>query len=64
MLLGDLSGTLKTGRYTRVGGKRPINALYTTLLHAIGAPCDRFNMEKNIAGKYDTHLGPIEELLA
>ena len=64
MLLGDLSGTLKSGRYTRVGGKRPINALYTTLLHAIGAPCDRFNMEKNIAGKYDTHLGPIEELLA
>jgi hypothetical protein len=51
MLLGDLSGTLKSGRYTRVGGKRPINALYTTLLHAIGAPCDRLNMEKNIAGK-------------
>lgn len=64
MLLGDLSGKLKTGLYTRVGGKRPINALYATLLHAIGAPCDRFNMEKNIAGKYDTHLGPIEELLA
>ncbi len=64
MLLGDLSGKLKTGLYTRVGGKRLINALYATLLHAIGAPCDRFNMEKNIAGKYDTHLGPIEELLA
>lgn len=64
MLLGDLSGKLKTGLYTRVGGKRPINALYATLLHAIGAPCDRFNMEKNIAGKYDTHLGPIEDLLA
>jgi hypothetical protein len=63
MLLGDLSGKMKTGRYTRVAGKRPINALYATLLHAIGAPCDRFNMEKNIAGKYDTHLGPIEELL-
>lgn len=64
ILLGDLSGTMTTGRYTSVSGNRPINALYATLLHAIGAPCDRFNMEKSISGKYDSKLGPIEELLA
>ncbi len=64
ILLGDCSGRIKTGRYTQLDGRRPINALYTTLLHAIGAPRDRFNMDKNIAGKYDAKVGPIEELMA
>jgi len=64
ILLGNCSGRLKTGQFTQLDGKRPINALYTTLLHAIGAPRDRFNMEKNIAGLHDTKVGPIEEIMA
>ncbi|MEQ8789204.1 MAG: DUF1552 domain-containing protein [Pirellulaceae bacterium] len=64
ILLGNCSGRIKTGRFTQLDGKRPINALYTTLLHAIGAPCDRFNMDKNLAGVHDTQVGPIEELMA
>ncbi|TWU51058.1 hypothetical protein Poly51_43520 [Rubripirellula tenax] len=64
ILLGNCSGSLKTGRFTQLDGKRPINALYTTLLHAIGAPCDRFNMERNIASVHDNRVGPIEELMA
>ena len=64
ILLGDCSGRIKTGRYTQLDGRRPVNDLYTTLLHAIGAPRDRFNMDKNIAGMYDSKVGPIEELMA
>lgn len=63
ILLGNCSGRIRTGRYTRLEG-RPINDLYTTLLHAIGSPDDRFNMDKNLAGKYDSKAGPIEELMA
>ena len=64
ILLGNCSGRIQTGRYTRLDGRRPINALYTTLLHALDAPCDRFNMDKNVAGTHDAKVGPIEELLA
>lgn len=64
VLLGNCSGRIKTGRFTQLESKRPINALYTTLLHAIGAPCDRFNMDKNLAGVHDHKVGPIEELMA
>jgi hypothetical protein len=64
ILLGDCSGRIKTGRYTQLEGRRPLNDLYTTLLHAIGAPCDRFNMDKNAAGTHDSKVGPIEELMA
>jgi hypothetical protein len=64
ILLGNCSGHIKTGQYTRLDGRRPINALYTTLLHAIGAPRDRFNMDNNLARKYDSKVGPIEELMA
>jgi hypothetical protein len=64
VLLGNCGGRIKTGRYTHIDGKRPINDLYTTLLHAIGAPCDRFNMDKNTAGMHDSKIGPIEELMA
>ena len=64
ILLGNCGGSIKTGQITQLDGKRPINALYATLLHAIGAPCDRFNMDKNIAGMHDPGVGPIEELLA
>jgi hypothetical protein len=64
ILLGNCGGNIKTGEFTQISGKRPINALYTTLLHAVGAPCDRFNMDKNMAGTHDAKIGPIEELLA
>ncbi|NNE00744.1 MAG: DUF1552 domain-containing protein [Pirellulaceae bacterium] len=64
ILLGNCGGSIQTGRYTKLDGKRPINDLYTTLLHAIGAPQDRFNMDNNIAGMYESKVGPIEELLA
>ncbi len=64
MLLGNCGGAIKMGQFTQLNGKRPINAMYTTLLHAIGAPVDRFNMDENMAGKFDSGIGPIEELLA
>ncbi|MDA7916097.1 DUF1552 domain-containing protein [Verrucomicrobia bacterium] len=64
ILLGNAGGSFKTGQFTQLDGKRPINALYSTLLHAIGAPQDRFNMNKNIAGIHDNKVGPIEQLLA
>jgi hypothetical protein len=63
VLLGNCSGRLKTGCYTRLGS-RPINDLYTTLLHVIDAPQDRFNMDKTFASKYQSKAGPIEELMA
>ena len=64
ILLGNCSGTLKTGQYTKLDGKRPINDLYTTLLHAIGDPQDRFNLDSNLATKFESKAGPIEELMA
>lgn len=64
VLLGNCGGRIKTGQFTQLDGKRPVNALYTTLLHAIGAPRDRFNMDKSTAGKHDSTVGPIEELMA
>lgn len=64
MLLGNCGGAVKMGEFTQLDGSRPINAMYTTLLHAIGAPCDRFNMDQNLASKFDRGVGPIEELLA
>jgi hypothetical protein len=64
ILLGNGGGRIKMGQFTQLHGKRPINALYTTLLHAVDAPRDRFNMDKTMAGKHDSKVGPIEELLA
>tara|TARA_B100001123_G_scaffold214052_1_gene241706 strand:- start:12976 stop:14382 length:1407 start_codon:yes stop_codon:yes gene_type:complete len=65
ILLGNCGGQFKTGEFTQFSGsgKRPINALYATILHAIGAPCDRYNMSETTAHKYDSGIGPIEELL-
>ena len=63
ILIGNPAGPLKTGQFTQMA-KRPINDLYTTLLHAVGAPADRFNMDKNLAENYSSKVGPIEELLA
>jgi len=63
VLLGNAGGRFKTGRHTHIK-ERPINDLYTTFLHGVGAPVDRFNMDKNMANIHHSKLGPIEELLA
>lgn len=63
VLLGNAGGRFKTGQYTHIK-ERPINDLYTTFLHGIGAPVDRFNMDKNLATLHHSKVGPIEELLA
>lgn len=63
ILLGNCSGRFKTGRFVQFDGSRPVNALYSTILDAVGAPCDRYNMDKTNAIKYDSHFGPLRELL-
>ena len=63
MLLGDCGGIFKTGCFTRLDGKRPINALYTTLLRAAGQNVDRFNMTEQLARKFDSQTGPLAEVL-
>ena len=62
ILIGNPEGPIKTGQFTQME-KRPINDLYTTLLHAVGMPVDRFNMEKSLAANYHSKAGPIETLL-
>ncbi len=64
MLLGNCGGIFKTGCFTRLDGKRPINALYTTLLRAAGQNVERFNMTEQLARKFDDKTGPLTELLA
>ena len=64
ILLGNCSGRIKTGNFLQFDGSRPINALYTTILHAIGAPCDNYNMDKANAEKLDSDTGPLEQLFA
>ena len=63
MLLGNCNGAFKTGQLTQLDGKRPINALYTTILRASGVDVDRFNMSEQMAAKFDTGTGPLKELL-
>lgn len=63
VLLGNAGGRFKTGQYTHIK-ERPINDLYTTFLQGVGAPVERFNMDKNLAAIHHSKLGPIEELLA
>ena len=63
MLLGAFDGAFKTGRFTQLDGKRPINALYATLLRAAGSPRDHFNMSEKLANKFDAGAGPLRELL-
>lgn len=64
MLLGSCGGVFKTGCFTQVDGKRPINALYATLLRAAGQNVDRFNMTEQLARKFDAGVGPLKEVLA
>ena len=64
MLLGDCGGIFKTGCFTQLDGKRPINALYTTFLRTAGVNCDHFNMNDKLAKKFDNGSGPLKEVLA
>lgn len=63
MLLGDCNGAFKTGRFTQLDGKRPINALYASILKASGVNVDRFNMSEKLAKKFDSSTGPLKEVL-
>ncbi len=67
LLLGNLGGKMRSGRYLRFPlepkpQSRTINALYTTLLHAAGAPRDRFNLTGSLRDL--DRAGPMPELLA
>lgn len=64
MLLGNCNGVFKSGQFTQLDGKRPINALYSTLLNTVGVNCDRFNMSDKMAAKFDNGSGPLREILA
>lgn len=63
MLLGNFDGAFRTGCFTQLDGSRPINSLYTALLQAAGANCDRFNMTEQVAKKFDSDNGPLREVL-
>lgn len=67
LLLGNLGGKLRSGHYVQYPlepkpGSRTINALYTTLLHAVGSPRDRFNLAGAL--KDLDRAGPLPELMA
>ncbi|MEZ6088711.1 MAG: hypothetical protein R3C05_11940 [Pirellulaceae bacterium] len=64
VLLGDFDGAIKTGCFTQLDGKRPINALFTSLLRIAGENVDRFNMSETLARKFDSGTGPLKEVLA
>lgn len=64
MLLGNYDGAFKTGCFTQLDSKRPINALYTSILRASGVEIDRFNMSEKMATKFDSGTGPLKEVLA
>lgn len=63
MLLGNMGGVFKTGCFTQLDGKRPINSLYTSLLRAAGQNVNRFNMSDKLAKKFDVTNGPLKEVL-
>ena len=64
VLLGDCGGAFKTGCFTQLDGKRPINALYNSILRVSGVEVDRFNMSEAMAKKYDSGTGPLQEILS
>ena len=63
-LIGNCGGALKMGQFTQLDGKRPINALYATILKSAGKDIERFNMSEKMALKYDKSSGPIKEIIA
>lgn len=64
MLLGNCDGIFKSGCLTQLDGKRPINALYSTILETVGVKSERFNMSDKMAAKYDSGTGSLKEILA
>ena len=64
ILIGNCGGAFKMGQFTQLDGKRPINALYTTILNAAGKDIQRFNMSEKMAVKYDKSTGPLGEIIA
>ncbi len=64
MLLGNSGGAFKTGCFTQLDGKRPINALYASILQSAGVNCERYNMSEQMAAKFDSCSGPLREVLA
>ena len=64
MLLGNFDGAFKTGCFTQIEGKRPINSLYTTLLQTAGGQCERFNMSDSLAKTFDSGNGVLGDILA
>ena len=63
MLLGNYDGAFRTGCFTQLDGKRPINALYNSILRASGVSGDRYNMSEKLAAKFDSGTGPLKEVL-
>jgi len=63
VLLGNGGGSFKTGQFTHMVN-RPINDLYSTLLHGVGSPVDHFNMNSTMVNTHHSKPGPIKELLA
>ncbi len=64
VLIGDCGGVFKTGCYTRMTRKRPINALYASLLQTAGAQVSSFNLSKQMQERYDHGNGILAEILA
>jgi hypothetical protein len=69
VLLGNLGGRIKAGRYLELPGHgakdhKHIGNLYTTLLHAVGDRRDLFGQPDPILGKDVDQRGPVSELLA
>jgi len=64
MLLGNCGGIFKSGCFTQLDGKRPINALYATLLETVGVSRQRYNMSEKMAKRYDSGSGVLKEILA
>jgi len=68
VLIGDLGGRLKAGRYLSYPdyakpGHRTINGLYTSLLHAAGKPVKTFGDPDPMLRDFDQN-GPLPELFA
>lgn len=68
VLLGNLGGRLRSGRYLEypghgARGHRHIGNLYTTLLHAAGDRRDLFGQPDPLLGRDIDQRGPLSELL-
>ncbi len=67
LLVGDLQGTLRSGRRVdyQPGGSRSLGDLWTTLLQAMGAPDTHFGWNTGSgAGGRPLNSGPLTELFA